>query len=288
MSLAIKNLQANVPDPTAPRRCLSLGLAARLDEALADLICDAIQRQLTFAPAGAVARARDAVFAFQDLYDARPVRDNFGGSGFNDSLWLFVLCRALAPSVIVESGVHKGHSTWLFRQACPTAAIYCFDITFENRVYHVVKAQYFEHDWMEAELPFKSLPKDHLIFFDDHIGHAQRLRQAHQRGFRLAVFDDNFPAYNLYATGGPPVPTLAMIFDPDLETDTEIAWTRNGKAYSFHYDAKEVQGVAALVERVEVLPELAGLTRHNLGSGLTVVQFAEPTPNKNNKGGNVT
>ena len=78
-----------------------------------------------------------------------------------------------------------------------------------------------------------------------------------------------------------------MIFDPDLETDTEIAWARNGKAYSFRYDAKEVQGVAALVDRVEVLPELAGLTRHSLGSGLTVVQFAEPTPNKNNKGGNV-
>jgi predicted O-methyltransferase YrrM len=34
---------------------------------------------------------------------------------------LYVLMRALAPEVIVESGVFRGLTTWVMRQACPQA-----------------------------------------------------------------------------------------------------------------------------------------------------------------------
>ncbi len=35
--------------------------------------------------------------------------------------------RALNPEVIVESGVFRGLTTWVMRQACPQAEIFCFD-----------------------------------------------------------------------------------------------------------------------------------------------------------------
>lgn len=274
MTIAIKNLQDNTPDPAAPRRSLSPQLSARLDEALATVVCGAVRENLPFAPDGAEERARAAVLRFQDLYDMRPVRDNAGGSGFNDSLWLYALTCALAPETIVESGVHKGHSTWLFRQACPDASIYSFDITLKKRVYIDDKAHYFECDWMAADLPFESPPANHLVFFDDHISHGRRLREAHDRGFARALFDDNFAAQHLYATGGPPVPTLAMLFDDELAPGTEVSWTRNGKAYSYLYDGTDVTGARALVRSIATLPDLAALSRHSLGSGLTVVQLA--------------
>lgn len=274
MAIAIRNLQDNTPDPTAPRRSLSPQLTARLDDALAAVVCRAVRENLGFAPDGAEERARAAVLRFQDLYDRRPVRDNAGGSGFNDSLWLFALTSALAPEVIVESGVHKGHSTWLFRQACPDAAIYSFDITLKKRLYIDEKTHYFESDWMSVGLPFELPPARHLIFFDDHISHAQRLREAHGRGYRWALFDDNFAAQHLYATGGPPVPTLAMLFDRDLQPGTEVSWTRNGKAYSYRYDDAEASAAVSLVRSMVTLPDLAALTRHSLGSGLTLVQLA--------------
>ena len=274
MTIKIKNLQDNVPDPDAPRRSLSQSLQSRLDRELAAVICDAVRKDLSCAPHGAEERAREAVFRFQTLYENRPVRDNAGGSGFNDSLWLFALTAALAPQVIVESGVHKGHSTWLFRQACPDASIFSFDVTMKNRAHVDEKTTYYENDWMESALPFDPLPERHLIFFDDHINHAQRLREAYGRGFRQALFDDNFAAHNLYATGGPPVPSLAMLFDAELAAGTELAWTRNGKAYSYRFEGAEREEALGLVASMAMLPELAPITRYSLGSGLTFVRLA--------------
>ena len=274
MAITIENLQDKVPDPHAPRRSLSPSLQSRLDRELAAVVCDAVRKELTCAPDGAEERAREAVFRFQALYESRPVRDNAGGSGFNDSLWLYALAAALRPEVIVESGVHKGHSTWLFRQACPDASILSFDVTMKNRVYVDEKTTYYENDWMEIALPLDRLPERHLIFFDDHISHAQRLREAHGRGFRQALFDDNFAAHNLYATGGPPVPSLAMLFDPELVSGAELAWTRNGKAYSYRFEGAERHDIMALVASMAVLPELATITRYSLGSGLTFVRLA--------------
>lgn len=266
-----------LPESMAPHRRAMLDpeCAARLAEQVARLVCDTVGAQADILPSGALERAREAVFAFHDLYEQRPVRDNSGGFGFNDSLWLFVLARAIDPAFIVESGVHQGHSTWLLRAACPDAELHCFDLHLGKRIYLDGNAHYHEHDWMETEI---SAPEGRrsLVFFDDHVSHAARVAEAWRRGFRLAMFDDNFPAYNLYATGRPPVPTLDMILDPDLDHACQIEWTRNGKRYSYHHDPAEARTARALIGRYAVMPELALLTRHSTGSGLSLVELAPP------------
>ncbi len=265
----------DLPESTDPHRRAMLDpeFAARLAEQVARLVSDTVCTQVNFLPSGALERAREAVFAFYDLYEQRPVRDNLGGFGFNDSLWLFVLARAIDPAFIVESGVHRGHTTWLLRAACPDAELHCFDVQFGNRVHVDVNAHYHEHDWMETEI---SAPdgRRSLVFFDDHVSHARRIVEAWRRGFQLAIFDDNFPAYNLYATGRPPVPTLDMILDPDLDRACQIEWTRNGKRYSYRHDPADARTARALIDRYAVMPELALLTRHSTGSGLSLVKLA--------------
>ncbi|MGF1608652.1 MAG: hypothetical protein ACFCUQ_04600 [Kiloniellales bacterium] len=247
---------------------------ARLQVLLTDLAGGTLAKSAAFAPPGAATRAQAAVAEFPALYARRPLRDNSGGSGFNDSLWLFALARAFAPSLIVESGTHRGHSAWLFRQACPQAEIHSFDIAPERLSHREPDITYHACDWSDVALSARD-PAASLIFFDDHVSHARRLREAHARGFRLLLLDDNFPAHALYATGGPPLPTLAMITDPALATGGRLAWTRKGKAYSYNFDAAAVADVRALVADCLVLPELAPLTHYPLGSCLTLVRLAD-------------
>lgn len=253
---------------------LSADLAERQAQQLQDLVAVAMGKLAENGVPGAAERARSALAAFLRLYDDRPVRDNKGGSGFNDSLWLFVMAAVLQPRFIVESGVFKGHSTWLLRQACPEAEIHCFDPLPEQRVHHDPRAIYYDSDWMAVELP--RLPGDQsLVFLDDHVSHARRLIEAHGRGFRRFLLDDNFPADQLYATGWPPVPTLQMILDPALLDRSEIRWARNGKIYAHNLDHTLINSAKRLIEYSQCLPELAPVTRYSQGSGLSFVKLLD-------------
>jgi hypothetical protein len=256
-------------------RMRSAELAARLQAKVRAAVTAGVERHLDFAPPGAADRAAVAVDEFLALYPDRPVTDNKGGSGFNDSLWIFVVARCLQPRLIVESGVFKGHTTWLLRQARPEAEIHCFDIDLTGRlVYRDRDAVLHECDWIEAPFP-KVDGQSSLAFFDDHINQAKRIREAHERGFRHLLFDDNFPVYSLYATGGPPLPTLDMILDHELRPGTEVCWTRKGKDYTYTYREEDVGPARELIERCHVLPDLSPLTRYSAGSGLTVVKLVD-------------
>ena len=257
-----------------PRRMTSAAEIARRNQALAARMAPALEVVAGWAPEGARERAAEALEAFDALYDQRPVTDNRGGSGFNDSLWLYLLARAFTPRLIVESGSHKGHSAWLFRQACPQAEIHSFDISWDHLAYRDTGVSYHKHDWSEADLNSGN-PLESLAFFDDHISHARRIEEAWARGFRLLLLDDNFPAHQLHATGGPPVPSLAMLLDPTLTDGQEIAWTRNGKAYAFVFREAEAAPARALVAEQLVLPELAPVTAYPPGSGLTLVKLVD-------------
>lgn len=264
----------NLPEDDGFPRMVTPALQARLTARICETARAALAHHPRLGTAEALAGLEAAVAAFFALYPGRPVRDNKGGSGFNDSLWIYLVARLLAPSLIVESGVHRGHSTWLLRQACPAAEIESFDIDLSRLVYRDPAARRHERDWLEAPLE-TGQPDQALIFFDDHISQARRVIEAHDRGFRRLLFDDNFPAEALFATGGPPLPTIDMVLDEALEPGQEIAWKRNGKRYSTTLDGAEVAKARTLIARVLRLPELGPVTRHPLGSGLTFVELRD-------------
>lgn len=221
---------------------------------------------------------RTAIEELLALYPERPVRDNKGGQQLDGSLLVFAIARLLRPRLIVESGVWKGHTTWLLRQAAPKAEIHAFDLSFEQREWLDPETRYHQRDWSEVAL---AAPEGSaaLCFFDDHVSQARRLAEAHARGFRVLLLDDNLPAHQLYLTGVPPVPTLDMLRDPAVGYGENFAWLRNGKPRRYLHTREEESGATALVADYRPLPDLHFLTRRPPHRCLTFVTLAErPAP----------
>ena len=50
---------------------------------------------------------------FLRIYASKPIKQNLGGMWINHSFALYSVLRAIEPKLVVESGVWKGHSTYI-------------------------------------------------------------------------------------------------------------------------------------------------------------------------------
>lgn len=135
---------------------------------------------------------RDSIDRFLTVYEKRPLPENYGGMGLNHSWATWFILDQLQPALVVESGIFRGHSTWLIEQAAPNAQIKSFDISLTNRKYISERAEYFECDFTQADWS-ETDTSNALCFFDDHQNSYQRLIQMHWLGFTAAIFEDNWP-----------------------------------------------------------------------------------------------
>lgn len=252
---------------------LSPAQQTRLEAAIVNRLLPALGAILERPAPELAVPAAEAVAAFFPLYRARPVRNNKGGGLVNDSLCLYVVARLLQPETIVESGSYRGHSAWLLRRACPAAKIVTFDVRPEQLRHREPDVDYRAGDWTAAALPAFD-PARTLVWFDDHVSHARRLVEAREKGFRHALFDDNFDVYSLYATGGAPVPTLAMTIDRGLADGEEVVWMRHGKTYRYVIDGQACSAARAAIGAYHALPDLSPITRYSPASGMTYVRIA--------------
>lgn len=135
----------------------------------------------------------DLLPEFRDVWNQRPIEINFGGMTFNHSFGVFAIARILNLPNIIESGVWKGHSSYILRKACPQANIISLDVDFRNLVYVDESIKYLSKDF--GHIDWSSINQSEtLCFFDDHISALQRLYEMKWWGFRYAIFEDNWPA----------------------------------------------------------------------------------------------
>ena len=264
------------PDRRPVRGLRSAKLQARLERQLSDAVAAALTR-LHLMPAGGSSDLGAWIGEFFRIRADSPAGENPGGSGVNDSLWLFVLARALQPARIVESGTHRGHSAWIFHRACPDTPIDTFDVDTGQLAWSHELLRAHQGDWT-GWVAHDPANAEALAFFDDHINQARRVAEAHARGFRWVLVDDNFAATQVHATGGPPLPSLAMLFDSEVVPGDEIAWSRGGKDYAWTYTAEAEHGARELIDRYAPLPDLGEITRFPPGSGLSLVRLKPLQP----------
>lgn len=241
-----------------------------------DLVTTAVGKFLCVA--GHTARenqVKEAVLAFYSLAPNCPVRQSTGGCGFNAGLELFVTARLLGPPVIVESGVYRGFTTWVLRQAVPQAKILSFDIDLSRLRRTEEGVEYVQADISTYD--FSALQKDDtLCFFDDHVSQVLRIGQAHSWGFTNLIFDDNLPAHGLHGDGLAPYPTVDMIFDDDFAEGELVEWKTNSL---FQYKVRKAD-VVAMRDKIifaQRFPDLWWETGYR-GSNLTYVRLRSAAP----------
>ncbi|KAG0585600.1 hypothetical protein KC19_2G024300 [Ceratodon purpureus] len=145
---------------------------------------------------------------FAKVYETRPIINNLNGMGFDHSFGLWFIARKLQPALAIESGVFKGHSTWILRQALPNVPIVALSprhprhYSKKSSAYVDSNCQYFTGkrftdfghiSWslVLAEHKVKD-PSTVLVFFDDHQNQLRRIEAAQKYGFQHLVFEDNY------------------------------------------------------------------------------------------------
>ena len=190
---------------------------------------------------------------FFRVYSQRPIKRNMYGSGFENLFWLYVTGRYLQPDLIVESGVWGGQTTWILRVACPRAELHAFDIDLSNRRHIDDTVHYHECDWSKVDFGDTS-DRSTLCFFDDHVNQSKRILEAHDRGFKNLVFDDNLPVYSLFRETSSIAPTVDMVHDEALKDGAVIEWVKAGVRHSWVVDAEVNAATRAKVQRYENFP----------------------------------
>jgi hypothetical protein len=198
---------------------------------------------------------------FWHLIPSAPVRQRRGGSGFNGALQLYVAMRVLKPAFVIESGVFRGLTTWIIRQACPKARIFCHDPDLSQLQYRDPQARYSREDWSSADWSMLD-PVASVAFFDDHVSQARRVVEARDRGLTRLLFDDDVPAHRIHSHGGPAHPTIAMITALDASPEP-IRWTRNGRPFEQPAGDALARQAAGLIARSHPFDDLHRATGYS-------------------------
>ena len=146
------------------------------------------------------------------FYNNHIIKNNYGGMGYNSSLFLYVFINHLEIDLICESGVWKGYTTFLFdNYKRKNIKKISFDIDFSNKEYHSKKTLYFEYDLSKYDISKLKKYNKKFVFFDDHVSQYDRLLFSKKNKFKYIVFDDDIELTSVHSDGWPSIPTIAMI-----------------------------------------------------------------------------
>jgi hypothetical protein len=189
---------------------------------------------------------------FEKIYELRPVVDNSGGGGPIPSFWYYLIARHNNPELIVESGVWKGHTTWVFRKATPEAKIISFDISFKNLKYKDDFAEYCEYDWNDYDFGTIS-SREYLLFLDDHINHAKRIIEAYNKGFKYIILDDGNDIQQGLNLCQPAFPSVQMFFNNELKYGETYSYKCKDEERFYLHNKDEIEPAKKLVKDYLVL-----------------------------------
>lgn len=128
---------------------------------------------------------------FKSIYNERPIKDNKGGMLFTHMFYFYFVLKKLNPELVIESGVFKGQSTWLIEKTLPKSKIISIDVDLNKREYISKKAIYSNKDFKFHN--FSNIPKNSLVFFDDHVNHLDRIVYTKFYNIKHIILEDNYP-----------------------------------------------------------------------------------------------
>tara|TARA_B100000035_G_C20974122_1_gene542379 strand:- start:160 stop:1092 length:933 start_codon:yes stop_codon:yes gene_type:complete len=215
------------------------------------------------------------IHQYFELIKSSPVKIDGGGLGILNGLKLFIATKEINPDYIIESGVWRGFSSFIFNAAShDNTKIFSFDINLNKLVYkESEKITFYEEDWFR-KISRMNISKDRtLLFFDDHFPHSKRLIEAKKLGFKNIIFDDNYPIDQIFIDGWPPVPTIDMCMDDMCLKITNLTWLKNNNKYHGTWNSEELKYCRSLIKRKIDFPSLYKECGYQPGSKMTYVEI---------------
>lgn len=230
----------------------------RFFSSIGDIASDWISIQKVFEPKIHLDFKRECEFFFE-RYLSSPYRDQFGGSRFNNLLWLYLICKSARPKYVIDSGTYTGASAWALSTATPDSTITSYDIDLSRLKQRMPNVRYVETDWMSDNPGDLS---DSLIYFDDHVDQAKRLIEAFKRGIPFAIFDDDFPvsAFAPMAHGGFSLPKIEFVLDQGLREIDKLTWLEGGTQFTWNVPHDYLDQARATIDATERLPNISLIT----------------------------
>ncbi len=150
------------------------------------------------------------IHEFLEVYKNRPDPVNLCGIRINHAMALFLAVKQLNPTLVVESGVNAGVSTYFIRKASPTTRIFAvdpldkpicdqgdrwIDDTRNNLTTYYTGSNFvdiMDMDWKGMLSRNEFDPESTLIFLDDHLHTFERIAGVMAHGIRNIVVEDNY------------------------------------------------------------------------------------------------
>ena len=214
---------------------------------------------------------------FRDVYLNAPITMNKFGLHFSTGLFLFLIARRRDPTLIVESGVYKGLSTYILSAACPTAELHAFDPNLSELSFRSDNATYHSTDWMDYDVRSGPLQSS-LIFFDDHQCQARRVIEAYDRGYRQLIFDDSWPIEAVTGCGWPPIPSIDVVVRDSLEPNETVQWIEDGNIWTYVHDEEMQQLCAKARALIAATYDVPSLYRESGIGPTSAMKYVELVP----------
>lgn len=145
---------------------------------------------------------------FLEVYKNRPDPINVCGIRINHALALYLAVKMLQPTLVVESGVNAGVSTYFIRAASNTTRIFAIDpevnpicgqgkrwIDTNNKTKYYTGSTFvdlLDIDWTAMITKGQVDVEKTLIFIDDHLHAFRRVVSMMKYGMRHFVIEDNY------------------------------------------------------------------------------------------------
>jgi hypothetical protein len=230
-------------------------------EGLAEPIEQWLHTQKLFTLTSRTTLVMSDIERFYYEYLGSPFRVQVTASRFNNLLWLYLLSRALRPTVIIDSGTYMGASAWALSLGSPDSPQYSFDIDLSRLKLRRPGVQYIQADWTTFDMKTCDVSRG-LCYFDDHVDQIGRLIQASDRGVPLAIFDDDFPvtSFAAMAHGGSALPKIEFALDDRLRDQEVISWFDRKRRCYWQVDRSYLDMGRSVIRATERLPDTSLIT----------------------------
>jgi hypothetical protein len=145
---------------------------------------------------------------FVEVYNKRPDPVNMCGIRINHAMALFLAVKQIQPSLVIESGVNAGVSTYFIRAASSTTKIFAIDpeekpicnqgdrwIDPSDKTTNYTGKKFvdlMDLDWKGMVARNEIDPDSTLVFLDDHLHAFKRIAGVMKLGVRHIVVEDNY------------------------------------------------------------------------------------------------